>query len=519
MKGDGQMKTITKGFWAAIVGAAVLLSSAIPSMAEPAVPVPLTAATPERVFCAINELIDDGSLLKEKYTAYPVKDENGEGVIYGYLVDGDGFFSISDTDEIFAGLLFYILSGYGCFPEGATVEEHYGIYNIYDVLDAVCENSYNLFAMSEEFKGKYPTHEDYFNRFIIGEIFGGDADPDPIDVYKFIMDGKVYRSNSAQTYIPVFYYLTYKSYDSDDRTYFTGAEVLSPDGDYLKVLGIFDGHRNVYDHVDALWEGGKLTAYEMFEILTGYAADHDGYLFTPAPLAEITYTDRRGIPLTDAKQLLGDDLTVSDTGLSAREYVIGLMADDKPQEILTQLYGSLPHEMAVAFAEYYIDDTVIAAECEAELDLYIDGLTATDDRERAGAILEYVLDYDPRGNLVKYGGGYLYDRENKRVNINDIMNGSGRFLIDGYGAVNVQSLFKVWMNHGVDPDGDFAPGDANGDGKVNITDAVALLKYIAEWDVGINLASADVDADGFVGMKDVQFILKHVAGWDVVLKK
>ncbi len=66
----------------------------------------------------------------------------------------------------------------------------------------------------------------------------------------------------------------------------------------------------------------------------------------------------------------------------------------------------------------------------------------------------------------------------------------------------------------------FVPGDANGDGKVNITDATAILKDIAKWDVSIDRRAADVNGDEKVTLTDVTTLLKYLANWEgIVLGK
>lgn len=60
-------------------------------------------------------------------------------------------------------------------------------------------------------------------------------------------------------------------------------------------------------------------------------------------------------------------------------------------------------------------------------------------------------------------------------------------------------------------------GDANGDGKINISDVSAVLKYIAKWDsIEVDSADADVTGDGKVNISDVSMLLKYIAGWDSV---
>jgi len=75
--------------------------------------------------------------------------------------------------------------------------------------------------------------------------------------------------------------------------------------------------------------------------------------------------------------------------------------------------------------------------------------------------------------------------------------------------------FEVWT-----PDYDFAAtmyGDANGDGKIALSDASLVLKHIAKWDVEIDEASGDANGDGKIALSDASLILKYIAKWDVVL--
>ena len=64
-----------------------------------------------------------------------------------------------------------------------------------------------------------------------------------------------------------------------------------------------------------------------------------------------------------------------------------------------------------------------------------------------------------------------------------------------------------------------AYGDANFDGKINLSDVSILLQFIASWDVVINEFAADTNADGKINLSDVSLILQYIAGWDVTLGK
>ncbi len=60
-------------------------------------------------------------------------------------------------------------------------------------------------------------------------------------------------------------------------------------------------------------------------------------------------------------------------------------------------------------------------------------------------------------------------------------------------------------------------GDANADGKVNVSDVTAVLKHIANWGNTIDTVAANANADLRVDLSDAVILLKKLAGWDVTL--
>jgi len=60
-------------------------------------------------------------------------------------------------------------------------------------------------------------------------------------------------------------------------------------------------------------------------------------------------------------------------------------------------------------------------------------------------------------------------------------------------------------------------GDANSDGKINLTDVSTILKNAAKWTVDITMDAADADVSGKVNLADASTLLKYIAKWDVRL--
>ena len=62
------------------------------------------------------------------------------------------------------------------------------------------------------------------------------------------------------------------------------------------------------------------------------------------------------------------------------------------------------------------------------------------------------------------------------------------------------------------------PGDVNADGVIDLKDVVLLRRFLAGWDVTVNLSNADVDLREGVDLRDVAYIVRFlVGGYDVTL--
>lgn len=62
---------------------------------------------------------------------------------------------------------------------------------------------------------------------------------------------------------------------------------------------------------------------------------------------------------------------------------------------------------------------------------------------------------------------------------------------------------------------DYITGDADGDGELSDWDAILFERYLAGWDVEINLDAMDIDHDGEISDWDAIIFERYLAGWDV----
>ena len=58
-------------------------------------------------------------------------------------------------------------------------------------------------------------------------------------------------------------------------------------------------------------------------------------------------------------------------------------------------------------------------------------------------------------------------------------------------------------------------GDVNGDGGVDVRDSVLVARYLAKWEIVIDLQAADIDHSGDVNSRDRILLVRHLASWDI----
>lgn len=64
---------------------------------------------------------------------------------------------------------------------------------------------------------------------------------------------------------------------------------------------------------------------------------------------------------------------------------------------------------------------------------------------------------------------------------------------------------------------DYTTDDVDGDGEVSDWDAIVLNRYLAGWDVEINVSASDIDDDGEISDWDAIVLERYLAGWGVEL--
>lgn len=129
-----------------------------------------------------------------------------------------------------------------------------------------------------------------------------------------------------------------------------------------------------------------------------------------------------------------------------------------------------------------------------------------------------IIEIDPASGATKtnyrYGGsdGYIYGYV---INMGaDCVSGAALPLGDVY--LNIGTDANVPAGKRIAANifgGNVLKGDANSDGRVNLSDVSLILQYIAKWQVTADVEASDYDSNGAVNLADVTGVLKLIAGW------
>ena len=64
---------------------------------------------------------------------------------------------------------------------------------------------------------------------------------------------------------------------------------------------------------------------------------------------------------------------------------------------------------------------------------------------------------------------------------------------------------------------EYFPGDASGDGKLNLSDVSIVMKSVAKWNISFKKISADTNLDGRINLSDAANMLKYIAKWNITI--
>ena len=75
----------------------------------------------------------------------------------------------------------------------------------------------------------------------------------------------------------------------------------------------------------------------------------------------------------------------------------------------------------------------------------------------------------------------------------------------------IEQEYKNNYVYSDDNDAVIRDGDANKDGRVNLTDVSDMMKYIAGWEVSISVTAADLDDTNTINLTDASILMKRIA--------
>ena len=189
------------------------------------------------------------------------------------------------------------------------------------------------------------------------------------------------------------------------------------------------------------------------------------------------------------------EMKVSLSGASGQGAEVGLKTNDAPVSFVSAVGGDVNDTVPPkAFNDFFV---VVNIE---GVDIKPDGTGLT------GSLDNYTL-----SNLVDGVIGTLTFQVDEDAE-------DGTYTVEAYkksGSCTVTGSVTFEVKA---PASDRIPGDVNDDGEVDPMDGLLIARYLADWDITINLANADVNADGEVDPMDGLLLSRYLADWDVELK-
>ena len=542
------MKTLKK-LMSVILTAAMLLSLAPAVMAQSAPSFRISAPTPERIFAVVNDYSLDYGMIMSEYGWMPYTDlDTDEHVNIYDSLNEDGTFNeetkalfveLADTSEADGSLdadsaqLLRDAETLTDILRVVAVFTHLSMINTYPAMieEAEAEGNEELVMILREaqavYEENYPDHEAVYLK-MVNDCFGGNTEPSVAEIVSFVSWEDVLIDDEGFVYY----------YDSDfaetPEDTFGVSDIITPTGAFTASYEMYGGHRNVYEQLKAEWEAGNIDNEEAFAILFGYVPDAKGDLCHAVPLYNTLY-DENGKRVRNVLDVINDDGTVLDSGLSVRDFAVAealkMYEDDSIQDIIGD---DLIEDSYMGFIlNFYLENIpleeimgdIITGEGDmsteesvaAEIDGFIESMAPyveyEGELEEALLMIYCGVEYDLYG-YVAMGStqDYLRDADGNKVKLSDVMAEDGTLLNPEMGE-SVQALMEELLaNMSYDA---LLLGDVNVDGKVNLSDISAMLKKIAAWDVELSDVASDTNGDGNTNLSDVSLALQYIAGWDV----
>lgn len=180
-------------------------------------------------------------------------------------------------------------------------------------------------------------------------------------------------------------------------------------------------------------------------------------------------------------------------------------ADEIGEEVLADL------KQAVDDAKALIEgNTPTAEEIEDAYDKIIDAIPDVSVDISIKDELNTVI----RQNAIRIilGGDFEDTKETLSVKRDNVITAENVYLAPESTDEDYSAAFEMLLSDFDSPVDEFISGDANCDGNVNINDATAVQKYVANIEVtDFSFEQGDVDADGKITIKDATLIQKYTA--------